>query len=540
MNKMKHILFFLLCTYFMYGVEYTLQLGLSPFRETYIRENGVLEVESPGYGIVSLGAEGLWKTKNIRYGAGFELKNEIKHNRNFFTNRDSSYFTNPFYGVVKYHFPKDYYALGRLGLVVNKGELVNDLGRYVAFGVGKSLGSFDLELLYEGSELKNSGNLLVNKDDWSHSGIFFDGALDEITFKVAYAFGRGAKPEPPKVIEKIVEVIKVEEKPAVPEVKLENPTLLYDEKVYTNAKLLPNAKVSGNEGDMLVTYSYKLEKIYPESEILVPWIGAVSSKFYVLPKNLEDGKYRISVIAYKATKVSEISTREFEIDSKGPKIDLLSTLEGAKPKWNWKLDEANSVVTEVRLNGVLVKPTSLDTFDNGKEYETGRYTLSVKAKDINGNESIEENSVVVVKTKDVAERKLLEDFSKGLASLPVIVGYKVNITQLTTEQEKRVMDAIKVLDGLDGTLSVVGYTDDTGTEKLNLKLSKDRAGAVASMVKKLVKNPKEINIETVGRGETSFKVPNTSEDNRRLNRRIEFEFRANNGEVIESVNKTKY
>jgi outer membrane protein OmpA-like peptidoglycan-associated protein len=70
-------------------------------------------------------------------------------------------------------------------------------------------------------------------------------------------------------------------------------------------------------------------------------------------------------------------------------------------------------------------------------------------------------------------------------------------------------------------------------------LSKERAQTVAEMVKKVVKNPDDIKIVTVGRGETNFKVSNDSDANRKLNRRIEFEFKSDSGEVIKSEEFTK-
>ena len=65
-------------------------------------------------------------------------------------------------------------------------------------------------------------------------------------------------------------------------------------------------------------------------------------------------------------------------------------------------------------------------------------------------------------------------------------------------------------------------------------LSKQRAEMGSEMVGKVIKNPKDIKIETIGKGETNFKVPNDTDENRKLNRRIEFEFKSESGEVIAS------
>ena len=128
----------------------------------------------------------------------------------------------------------------------------------------------------------------------------------------------------------------------------------------------------------------------------------------------------------------------------------------------------------------------------------------------------------------------IEAFAKEGKSLPLIVGYGTNVTDLTAEQKQRLENAVKALEGQKGTLSIIGYTDNTGSDSINKKLSKQRADAVAEMVKKIMGNNKDIKIETIGKGKTNFKYPNDTEANRKLNRRIEFEFKADSGEVLKS------
>jgi len=66
---------------------------------------------------------------------------------------------------------------------------------------------------------------------------------------------------------------------------------------------------------------------------------------------------------------------------------------------------------------------------------------------------------------------------------------------------------------------VEGHTDNIGSEDYNLRLSKKRAESVAGyLVKKGIPDNK---IETIGYGESRPKYPNTSEENRRKNRRVE-------------------
>lgn len=67
---------------------------------------------------------------------------------------------------------------------------------------------------------------------------------------------------------------------------------------------------------------------------------------------------------------------------------------------------------------------------------------------------------------------------------------------------------------------IEGHTDDQGSDTYNLKLSDDRAKAVVDyLVKKKVE---EKRLTWKGYGETKPLKPNTSEENRALNRRVEF------------------
>lgn len=67
---------------------------------------------------------------------------------------------------------------------------------------------------------------------------------------------------------------------------------------------------------------------------------------------------------------------------------------------------------------------------------------------------------------------------------------------------------------------IEGHTDDQGSDPYNLKLSDDRAKAVVDyLVKKKIDTDR---LTWMGYGETKPLKPNTSEENRALNRRVEF------------------
>lgn len=386
------------------AVEYSVNVGLDPYRDTTVSKTS----ESADIGL-SLGGEVTTAKDAWVYGLGAELRTETNHEDTY-----ADYYSHPIYGVVKYNFD-NFYVLGRVGRAVNTNRDVTEKsGNYAGFGLGKSFGNIDAEMIYSSTEIRNNDNDL---NLTSTPALFNDGSFETFSLKVAYVFGR-------------------------------------------------------------------------------------------------------------------------TIDTTGPEVSLISQVEGDKVTWTYGVTERKAKITETYLNGKAV-PVEADGTFSAEGLPTGRYALEVVAVDKKGNITRKTEPVILVDKNSEITEKELKEFVAGERSLPIIVGYEVNVTELTDVQKKRLQDGVYVLDGLKGTLSVVGYTDDTGTDELNLMLSKERAQTVADMVKKVVKNPDDIKIVTVGRGETNFKVPNDSDANRKLNRRIEFEFKSDSGEVIKSEEFTK-
>jgi len=67
---------------------------------------------------------------------------------------------------------------------------------------------------------------------------------------------------------------------------------------------------------------------------------------------------------------------------------------------------------------------------------------------------------------------------------------------------------------------VVAHTDDVGSDDYNFELSNRRAASVVKYLKQ--KGIDNSRLESLGYGETRPQVPNDSEENRALNRRVEF------------------
>ncbi len=108
---------------------------------------------------------------------------------------------------------------------------------------------------------------------------------------------------------------------------------------------------------------------------------------------------------------------------------------------------------------------------------------------------------------------------------PIITTLKINfdfnkwdIKKIYYPQIKKVAEILKANPQIK-KIEVAGHTDNVGDEKYNLTLSKKRAKAVANLLIKFGVNPNRIIVK--GYGEKYPLVPNTTETNRALNRRVE-------------------
>lgn len=101
------------------------------------------------------------------------------------------------------------------------------------------------------------------------------------------------------------------------------------------------------------------------------------------------------------------------------------------------------------------------------------------------------------------------------------ITFATNKFDITPESEKVLMGALKTLQiHPDIIVEISGHTDNVGSNAYNQKLSQKRADAVkAWLVSKGIPSERII---AVGYGEERPRVSNDTEDNRRLNRRIEF------------------
>lgn len=70
-------------------------------------------------------------------------------------------------------------------------------------------------------------------------------------------------------------------------------------------------------------------------------------------------------------------------------------------------------------------------------------------------------------------------------------------------------------------INVDGYTDDIGTDEANIKLSLQRAEAVSTILKQELKAKASFVYKEMGKGKANPSAPNTTDENRKKNRRVE-------------------
>lgn len=125
---------------------------------------------------------------------------------------------------------------------------------------------------------------------------------------------------------------------------------------------------------------------------------------------------------------------------------------------------------------------------------------------------------------------------KIIALVPLKVGnklslnnihFKVNEVELTSFAKKMLDElALVLIKEKDIRLEVGAHSDDIGNDEYNLELSDKRAKAVKIYL--LDKGAQDEQLITKGYGETAHIVLNTSEENRALNRRVEFKIISTN------------
>jgi outer membrane protein OmpA-like peptidoglycan-associated protein len=112
-------------------------------------------------------------------------------------------------------------------------------------------------------------------------------------------------------------------------------------------------------------------------------------------------------------------------------------------------------------------------------------------------------------------------------TMPSSITFGYDSAQLTPDAQNALNSVANVLNQYpDSKVNVTGHTDDTGSDNYNQKLSENRAASVAAYLAQ--HNVAYARLSQQGMGERMPKFPNTDENNRSQNRRVELAIIANN------------
>lgn len=212
-------------------------------------------------------------------------------------------------------------------------------------------------------------------------------------------------------------------------------------------------------------------------------------------------------------------------------------------KWNVAINKMGVYFCNTKLNTnndelIFVKPdiVSDEFFSNKLDWDryTGNYLAKggekfiiignfqrsndVRTKFLDGGWA---NSSYVYYYIDDVSLILNEDLASGIAFNNIKFFTGSSILQKESFPEiKKISKYLKI--NTKSKIEIIGYTDNEGSEKFNIKLSNDRARSVAEFLIKDGVSPQRINC--VGKGSFNPISDNSKKEGRFMNRRVEIRF----------------
>lgn len=164
---------------------------------------------------------------------------------------------------------------------------------------------------------------------------------------------------------------------------------------------------------------------------------------------------------------------------------------------------------------------------------TGAYQIVLPAGAEYGYQAEKNGFYPISNFIDLVDLDNYEEQTVDLYLTPIEKGKEVRLNNLFFEFDKAVLKPAsyaelnrlaKVLKNTKSSkIEIAGHTDDKGASSYNLELSKKRAAAVVAYL--VGEGVDAAKLESVGYGETKPLVKNSSEENRSINRRVEFKIR---------------
>ncbi|MCL2025884.1 MAG: OmpA family protein [Leptospirales bacterium] len=295
---------------------------------------------------------------------------------------------------------------------------------------------------------------------------------------------------------------------------------------------LMNYKVSVLNSSKKPVYETGGEGSLPKA---VSWNGLASDG-----KELRDGLYYVRLrTVFNSGNTPDSFDRRLVIDSTPPRVKISHEPKLFSPDG----DGENDVLT--------IRPSAVDEFGikewvieirtaSGALFKrfagSGSPPAEIKWDGIGDNKDIVESAVdyeMTLYAVDMAGNSAKTDVDLISVDILVIIterGLKMRISniQFAFDSDKLQKQGMQILDRVYAILEryrnynvlIEGHTDDIGQEKYNQSLSERRAEAVLEYL--VSKGVRRERLESTGLGKSVPLYPNTNEENRRRNRRVEF------------------
>jgi len=239
-------------------------------------------------------------------------------------------------------------------------------------------------------------------------------------------------------------------------------------------------------------------------------------------------KYRINVGAkyydskffdFDLTGIVQFDEFENDIELKSNKIEFDLNISDEVAGLG---EPVEVIITNLETNEVIRTMVTPDSDGNYKIHlrDGDKYNVSVSPKgysfynttvDLKKKKKRRKKEKIIVKLK-----KLKKDTKLTLKNIT----FEVNSADLNTESFSELDRVEKLMkDNPNIKMEISAHTDNSGSNTLNLRLSKRRAKSV--MVYLLEKNIPKSRLISIGYGETKPKYPNDTDENKAKNRRVE-------------------
>jgi outer membrane protein OmpA-like peptidoglycan-associated protein len=227
-------------------------------------------------------------------------------------------------------------------------------------------------------------------------------------------------------------------------------------------------------------------------------------------------KIKPSIVKIKVLNSEErpIAGGTVKVKSKNTGETQTLTVKDGLTELSYDSPDAIEVIATATGYTTVTKNLAVETALNGKLYE-----LIAKLERI----AVAPAPVAIAPApaEKVVETKSFGPIEKGKAITLNNIYFDQSSPVLRPESSLQLDELLEVLKQNPGIrVEIRGHTDNVGDFDLNVKLSRDRCQSVVDYL--IQKGINANRLQTVGRGPVDAVAPNTTEENRKKNRRVEF------------------